>query len=487
MQTSTGEKSVSIDPAMAAALPLDNRSYIALLVARAGRPGRSQRARQPADDRQRQHQPAGDAHRRRRRRQLHGGRRDDDGSRASTGRRRASAPKRFPKSRSIPSAIRRSTAGPADCRSTRSPRAAATSSAARSTTSSGTRASATPTARPTSSTAIRSRFVDERDLGWSIGGPVGKPGGNNKLFFFYNQEFNPRTVGNRVTRYRVPTALERAGRLLADHRQPGQPVSVHQEPAVSGTCYGDQHGGLLRRRRRRRTDSGGGSVPDRAEHPELVAGAEHRRVPPGPGATTTRPRIRRRSCSAGSRSSASTTRRRRRSAATSSSRNTSSRTRRFRARSRASTTPRRMTTASTPGRRSSTTRWATRPSSKARSGEHAPPGRLLDRRRRPELVHHRRPGQPGGEPHHRRVRRDPVSVPGCHDHRSRHHLVRDSEQRGDITVWDGTRAQAAPTFRGAAASPTRRPTTTTRSATSSSTPCRATPTSRSRRSPATTR
>ena len=35
-----------------------------------------------------------------------------------------------------------------------------------------------------------------QEIGYSIGGPVGKPGGNNKLFFFYAQEFNPRTAGN---------------------------------------------------------------------------------------------------------------------------------------------------------------------------------------------------------------------------------------------------------------------------------------------------
>src|SRR5437867_35363 len=29
----------------------------------------------------------------------------------------------------------------------------------------------------------------QREWGYSIGGPVGRPGGNNKLFFFYTQEF----------------------------------------------------------------------------------------------------------------------------------------------------------------------------------------------------------------------------------------------------------------------------------------------------------
>src|SRR6185369_6851839 len=35
-----------------------------------------------------------------------------------------------------------------------------------------------------------SRSVDQqRDWGYTIGGPVGKPGGDNKLFFFYTHEF----------------------------------------------------------------------------------------------------------------------------------------------------------------------------------------------------------------------------------------------------------------------------------------------------------
>ena len=36
----------------------------------------------------------------------------------------------------------------------------------------------------------------ERDWGYSLGGPVGKPGGNNKLFFFYSHEYRPRTSGD---------------------------------------------------------------------------------------------------------------------------------------------------------------------------------------------------------------------------------------------------------------------------------------------------
>ena len=71
-------------------------------------------------------------------------------------------------------------------------------------------------------------------LGYSIGGPVGKPGGNNKLFFFYSQEFAPRTAGNNVVTYRMPTALERAGDFSQTLRQQRQPVPLHQGSAAVG-------------------------------------------------------------------------------------------------------------------------------------------------------------------------------------------------------------------------------------------------------------
>jgi carboxypeptidase family protein len=57
-------------------------------------------------------------------------------------------------------------------------------------------------------------IMKEKDWGYSLGGPVGKPGASNKLFFFYSHEYRPRNNpinnGNPI-RLRVPTALERAG------------------------------------------------------------------------------------------------------------------------------------------------------------------------------------------------------------------------------------------------------------------------------------
>ncbi len=55
---------------------------------------------------------------------------------------------------------------------------------------------------------------DTKTLGYTIGGPVGKPGGTHKLFFFYAHEYRPSKSainGGSPIRLRVPTALERAG------------------------------------------------------------------------------------------------------------------------------------------------------------------------------------------------------------------------------------------------------------------------------------
>ena len=53
--------------------------------------------------------------------------------------------------------------------------------------------------------------LNQTDYGMTIGGPIGKPGGTNKWFFFYGQQNSPRTSGGAVNFFRVPTLLERQG------------------------------------------------------------------------------------------------------------------------------------------------------------------------------------------------------------------------------------------------------------------------------------
>ena len=78
----------------------------------------------------------------------------------------------------------------------------------------------------------------ERDLGYSIGGPIGRPGGNNKLFFFYSHEYRPRESGSQVNRFRVPTAAERAGDFSQSTDQNGAPIPNLFDFTTGGTFPG---------------------------------------------------------------------------------------------------------------------------------------------------------------------------------------------------------------------------------------------------------
>ena len=75
-----------------------------------------------------------------------------------------------------------------------------------------------------------------KDWGYSIGGPIGKPGGSNKLFFFYAHEYQPRTSGNNVVRFRMPTALERAGDFSQTTDNNGNPYSLIRDAATNLPC-----------------------------------------------------------------------------------------------------------------------------------------------------------------------------------------------------------------------------------------------------------
>lgn len=77
---------------------------------------------------------------------------------------------------------------------------------------------------------------NERDWGGAIGGPVGKPGGKNKLFFYANLEYNPRDVGGTVNRYRVPTLLERQGDFSQSRDNLGNLYPYIRDPLLSGSC-----------------------------------------------------------------------------------------------------------------------------------------------------------------------------------------------------------------------------------------------------------
>src|SRR5438128_2628143 len=78
-----------------------------------------------------------------------------------------------------------------------------------------------------------------KSLGYTIGGPVGKPGGANKLFFFYAHEYRPVTAainnGNPI-RIRVPTALERAGDFSQTRDNNGALFNLIKDPNSTSPC-----------------------------------------------------------------------------------------------------------------------------------------------------------------------------------------------------------------------------------------------------------
>jgi hypothetical protein len=85
-----------------------------------------------------------------------------------------------------------------------------------------------------------------QDIGFSIGGPVGKQGGHNKLFFFFAEEFNPATAGGTQQTFRLPTALERKGDFSQTTDNNGNPFPYIKDPqspnACATTAAGDHSG-----------------------------------------------------------------------------------------------------------------------------------------------------------------------------------------------------------------------------------------------------
>ena len=149
------------------------------------------------------------------------------------------------------------------------------------------------------------------DYGFSLGGPVGRPGGQNKLFFYFNLEVNPRTFGSDVNRYRVPTELERQGDFSQSRDNLRRPLSLYQRSAARRHLLGRP----TTRPASRMAAWSAGFRQNRlyqtaAQHPEVVARRPTSISRPA-RPTTTRAWIRRSISSDTSRSSASTTSRRR--------------------------------------------------------------------------------------------------------------------------------------------------------------------------------
>jgi carboxypeptidase family protein/TonB-dependent receptor-like protein len=85
------------------------------------------------------------------------------------------------------------------------------------------------------------KAVDKQsDRGYTFGGPIGKAGGDNKLFFFYAHEYRPRNAANVLRQFRVPTQAERNGDFSASLDNNGAPIPALRDAAGGGTFAGNQ-------------------------------------------------------------------------------------------------------------------------------------------------------------------------------------------------------------------------------------------------------
>jgi hypothetical protein len=78
--------------------------------------------------------------------------------------------------------------------------------------------------------------VKESDWGYTLGGPVGKPGGANKLFFFFAQEWRPRETAGSIARFRVPTLAERQGDFSQSRDNNGNIYNLIRDASTGLPC-----------------------------------------------------------------------------------------------------------------------------------------------------------------------------------------------------------------------------------------------------------
>jgi Carboxypeptidase regulatory-like domain/TonB-dependent Receptor Plug Domain len=94
--------------------------------------------------------------------------------------------------------------------------------------------------------AVAKPVVKERDWGFTIGGPVGKAGGQNRLFFFFSEQFQPRKTGGAVNRFRVPTLLERQGDFSQTTDNNGNVFNLIRDVSTGLPCTAAETRGCFR-------------------------------------------------------------------------------------------------------------------------------------------------------------------------------------------------------------------------------------------------
>ena len=286
--------------------------------------------------------------------------------------------------------------------------------------------------------ATRSRSRTSATTASRLADRSASPAATNKLFFFFTMEMQPRTVGGDVTRYRMPTLLERQGDFSKSTNNLGQPYPYIKDPQQDRRLQCDQPGRVFQRRRRAWQDSAERALRAGHGHPELVSAAEPSTTCRSGRRTTSRRRTRRRTLIG------------------------------YQPVIRLDYQPFPNLRGSfkffeyqqpadpDPGHSSGLERHARRQlrhlgAGRERQLDHQqhdvrrvlvgrqlpPPGRLLGDRRRAELLPQRAAGQRDREPQYGRLRRDSVHLPGRDAARPRPRSPTRSSSRSGTTIWDG--------------------------------------------------
>ena len=86
----------------------------------------------------------------------------------------------------------------------------------------------------------------QQDWGYTIGGPIGTPGGENRWFFFYGHEYRPRKSGGNINRFRVPTLLERQGDFSQTRDNNGNLFNLIRDASTGLPCAAADTRGCFR-------------------------------------------------------------------------------------------------------------------------------------------------------------------------------------------------------------------------------------------------
>jgi hypothetical protein len=83
--------------------------------------------------------------------------------------------------------------------------------------------------------ACEPAYYKYKNYTWTLGGPIGKPSGNNKLFFFWSQDILRRKDPGGLNQRRTPTDLERKGDFSQTFDSNGRLIYI-RDPLLTGNC-----------------------------------------------------------------------------------------------------------------------------------------------------------------------------------------------------------------------------------------------------------